>query len=285
MSTLASPKRLILFAGYCAGSDGISPQDVALITELARFGDVHCWYDNTSVPIGSLARLGRAATSVTVQRHGEYDFGSWKYLYLSLGRDFIEGYDELVLTNNSLLIVDSFERLFHFRSERPEEFFSPLLVDEDFAGPTCFIEDYELAFDKFTRSAMYVSAFWNLRRNLVRSSLFRNFICSIQKVQDRIEVSHRYERGFSRSLWRHGISTCTLLPRVYRFVPLYTEDAFMLTQQGLPFIKYKALSQEYYRCQDIVHRYRSLLGTCQPAYRSLIQNAITKHDHMGRSFR
>ena len=125
MSTIVSPKRLILFAGYCASNSVVNLQDVALISELSRYGDVHCWYNNVSMPPGSLAVFEGISTSVMVKQHGEFDFGSWKYLYQSLGRDFVETYDEVVLTNNSILILDKFEGLFTFRSQRPEEFFSP----------------------------------------------------------------------------------------------------------------------------------------------------------------
>ena len=130
---------------------------------------------------------------------------------------------------------------------------------------------------------MYVSVFWSLRRNLVSSHQFRHFINSVKKAKDRLEVSHLYERGYTRSLWRHGVSICTLLPRIYPFVPLYTEDAFMLPHQGLPFIKYKALSQEYYRCPDIENRCRALIGACRPEYRPLLRDAIKKHGPNGWS--
>lgn len=277
MSAQPSPKRLILFAGYNANTGAIRRSDIELIRELSRFGDVHCWYDNKSVADESLSTIREYAASISVGRHEQYDFGSWKFLYQTFTGNQLDAYDELVLTNNSLLLLDKLDYLFAVRSSKAEDFFAPLMLDEDYPGPDAFIEDYENRYDKHTRSVMYASIFWSLRRDLFRSDLFENFINTIQSEDSRLDVCHKYERGFSRRLWRNNVSTATLFPRMFHHVALYTEDAFLLPSLGFPFIKYKALQQDFFDIPDIRARSEALLRRTHADYRGSLKDALNEY--------
>lgn len=267
-------RRLILFAGFCGDAGNVTRSDIEYIRELSRFGEVYCWYDDDSLSTKSKEEIGQIAGGLWHGKHGEYDFGSWKRLFQA--RADIDLYDELILTNNSLIILDKLDRFFDFRTRCTEDFFSPLIVDEHYSGQDVFIDDYEASYDKFERSTMYTSAFWSLRKNLFISSFFENFINSIGAEENRLEVCYKYERGFSRSLWRHNISVATLIPKLFRYVPLYTEDAFLLPSMGFPFIKQKALKQEYYPIPDINSRCSALLQRVNIDYRDIFAEIAAK---------
>lgn len=274
--TSAVPKRIILFAGHKSSKGDLRESDYAYLTHLARHGEVHAWYSNDRLSEADNKRMRSICESVTCIPHDELDFGSWKMIYASLGRDHVEQYDELVLTNNSNLIVRPLDDLFLKRSECEEDFFAPVLLDEDYSGEECFIDDYLNKVDRYSRSLMYCSTFWSLRRTLVKSHVFRHFISSVQRQPSRVEVSHRYERGFSRTLWRHGVGTATFLPRIYRHVPVYTEDAFMLVSMGLPIIKYKALSRSFFEIADVVPRAKALLRMCHPELQPIVREEVSR---------
>ena len=278
MSTPTAPRRLILYAGYSTGSNTIMKSDLEHIQELSRFGDVCCWYDNSEIDKSSISEVEVYAKRFYFGTHGEYDFGSWKFLYQKHTAEELDSYDELVLTNNSILLLDKLDRLFTERSFRNEEFFAPLMLDEDFSGPDLFIQDYEAKYDKFSRSVMYASIFWSLRRELFQSDLFIHFINSIRKEEDRLAVCERYERGFSRRLWRNNVTTTTLLPKIYHHVALYTEDAFLLPSLGLPFIKKKAIQRSFYEIPDIIARGRALLCRTHPDYRDTLSRALLEQN-------
>ena len=280
MNTPTSPRRLILYAGYSTGSKTIVKSDLEHVQELSRFGDVCCWYDNSEIDESSISAVKIYANKFYFGRHGEYDFGSWKYLYQKHSSEELDSYDELVLTNNSILLLDKLDRFFTERSFRDEEFFAPLMLDDNFPGPDLFIQDYEAKYDKYSCNVMYASVFWGLRHKLFQSDLFKHFINSIKKEEDRLVVCKKYERGFSRRLWRNNVTTTTLIPKVYRHSALYTEDAFLLPSLGFPFVKKKALQRTFYDIPDIVARGKALLRRAHPDYRDTLTRALREQNIM-----
>lgn len=260
--------RCIYFAGYAYGGSP-SQIDFELIAELSRFGDVYAWYDNDDLKPEALARLQNLCAGVHAERHGEYDFGSYKRLYMHY-KFLTESYDEFIFTNDSAFPVKTFDALFASRDKDPSPFWCPLLIDQDYTGLDILIDDYFMHLDRFNRNVMYLSSFWCLSKSLYKRAFVRNFFESIKKENTRLAVSENYERGFSRLLWKHGVPCGTFFNRVFLYSCIYNFNATLLVSEGLPFLKKKAVTCEFYLNAHISSQLQSIIRQSDPKFTNLL---------------
>ena len=104
-------RRVCLFAGY--DRDGIvDDYVVAYVRELSRFADVYYLADSP-MEQSELDKLAGITLGAWAVRHGAYDFGSWSMLARDLvGWDVIDGYDELLLVNDSCYLLRPLDEVF-----------------------------------------------------------------------------------------------------------------------------------------------------------------------------
>jgi hypothetical protein len=102
--------RVCLFAAYDA--QGIVDDYVVdYVRELSRFADVYYLADSEMAE-SELAKLDGLTKGAWAQPHGEYDFGSYKRLAERVGWDTLEGYDELLLVNDSCYLLRPLDDVF-----------------------------------------------------------------------------------------------------------------------------------------------------------------------------
>lgn len=275
------PRRLILFAGYSpAGS--VEAHDLNLLAELTRFGEVHALYDNEQLENETQASVGALVASLTTVRHNEYDFGSWKRLITQLGAKTVESFDELVLVNDSVLILGSLEPLFRTLTDSDADFFAPMLIDEDYGGPAVMISDYLHRYPFELNSSMFTSFFWSMRKSVFTHYAFRNLIDMIGPRKDRVKVSHDFERGFSRTIFRQHFAYETYVHKVYPHSAVYTETAFLLASLGFPVIKKKALRPVFYPVRYLDERTELLRSVVQPQFAAGLDVFLAQNDRSRR---
>lgn len=275
-------RRCFLFAAY-SPNNKIDSVDLFHLESLKRFGDVYIYMDNDDFSSDQMERVAMNATHVLSGAHGEYDFGSWKRLILYIGWETLETYDEVIFINNSVMLVGDLTHLVSVATESNAQFFAPVFVDEHYNGPPLNFKDYFILKNVFYESAMFSSFYWVLKNQLIREPFFRDFILGIKQQPTRLDVCYEYERGFTRSLLRHGVSTAVLIDRVFKMSFIYTEDAFRLTQMGLPYLKRKVLSQDYYKIPFLQSRIRGLLQQVSPDVAEILKCQLPKfaNDHEG----
>ena len=165
-------KRICLFAGFHP-KNKISQYVVHYVQALVAFADVYYMAD-CEMPQEQLAKLAPYVKGAWAQRHGKYDFGSWQALIHTLGWDKLANYDECLFVNDS-----AFAPLFPL---------APVFEKAD-AQPA--LGAWALnSFEKY-----YIgSFFFVLRKPVLLSNDFKNFMESIKPQQDVGDVIRTYEK-------------------------------------------------------------------------------------------
>ncbi|MFN3279290.1 MAG: rhamnan synthesis F family protein [Paracoccus hibiscisoli] len=229
--TVPKRRRVAVFASY--SGDGVLPPQVQPYLEgLRPFVDrivVVC--DNT---IGPLRRdaLAKLADHVIAERHGEYDFGSYKRgVAWARQAGWLDEADDLILCNDSCFgPVGSFAPMFERMEAR----------HLDFWGATDSQE-----FHPHLQS-FFVVLGWHV----FQSPVFRNFIEGITKQPNVQQVIMKYEIGLTKTLsdagYTFGAMVENRLKGAHEKDPTYrniSAHPVRAIEMGLPLVKVKALRQ------------------------------------------
>ncbi|WP_196485943.1 rhamnan synthesis F family protein [Burkholderia territorii] len=269
------PNRCFLFAAYYP-DDKVDDFDLYHLQKLAALGDVFYFVDAADFPEMELARVRPYVRFAGFEKHKEYDFGSWKRLISMVGLDELSCYDEIVIVNNSSILVGDLEPYFAAFEQSRARFGAMLLLDEHYNGPVVQLSDYLVNQDVQVASAMFPSSFWIFRREFFVRPFVQNFFETVKPEVDRLEVCYRYERGFSRSVFRHAVEYQVFIDKVFKHSSIYTMDAFELIDLGLPYIKKKLFSQFYYQIDFLDARIKRLIKNAPPAVASLLRAQFGK---------
>ena len=234
-------KRLFLFAFY--DPQGIVGESALRYLEALReLGDIVLATDCDLLP-GEADKLTPLVKSLTVSRHGEYDFGSYKRAYLQAD---LSGYDIVYMVNDSVV--------------GPVCPLEPCLRRMEALGTDAF----SLAIHPSRRSRHLQSWFFGLRPSVFQASWFREFMESVTAVENKVEVCVRYESGLSRLLEAHSVPYAGLYP--LRRKSVYNQVR-RICAKGFPFIKKSAFTRHGGCLGPSV---RKVLGKADPAMKDAI---------------
>jgi len=145
-----------------------------------------------------------------VGKHGEYDFGSYKR-----GFEIMNDADQLIFCNDSCYLVGNLEPLL----ESNNDFFAAITNTNDYAP---HLQSYFVVFN----------------RKVIESSVFKNFMSSITKLDNKKDIIEKYEVGMTQTLSKAGFSFSSFVPEIFKNNPTMTEDYFAkLRPAGFPFLK------------------------------------------------
>lgn len=216
-------KRLFLFAAY--DRDGIIDNTLMhYLTELSKVGDIVFVMDN-DVPANEMRRVRKIPNVLYAHasRHGEYDFGSYKRGYQwADGAGILDDYEWTYLVNDSV-----FGPLWNIRA---------MLEKLESAG-TDFTGIAESDGQDWIKHLM--SWFVGLRREVVTSQLFRDFMASVTPQADKYSVILKYEFRMHQLLVQNGYTYTALIDDAVDC--LYTIPAAGL-YRGVPFLKKLAVT-------------------------------------------
>ena len=235
------PKRLFLFAFY-------DPQGVVGEAALRYLEALHCLGDivlatDCNLQSGEADKLAPLVLSLTANRHGEYDFGSYKRAFLQAD---LSGYDVVYLVNDSIV--------------GPIFPLGPYLCRMEALGTDAF----SLALNPSRKDRHLQSWFIGLRPSVFRSAWFRKFLESVAAVESKEEVCSRYESGLSRLLEAHSVPYAGLYELKGKSV---YNDVWRLSAKGFPFFKKSAFTRHGGSLGPSV---RKVLAKADPAMASAI---------------
>ncbi len=186
-------KRIALFAHY--DRDGIIDDYVTYyLRGLTRVAERILFISDCELRDGEAAKLEGLAELAFAERHGEYDFGSWKRGLAHLNYD-LTGWDELIIANNSCYApVFPFEDVFERMSVVRCDFWSPSA--NQIKGKLDHLSSYFLVF----------------RRAVLKDEDFLSFWKRVGPQPNAAAVIAKYERGLSRLLCEKGYRTGSSLP-------------------------------------------------------------------------
>jgi hypothetical protein len=256
-----TPSRVCLFAAY--DRDGIIDDYVVdYLTELARHADVYYLADGVLEP-GELEKIAGITKGAWSVPHAAYDFGSFSMLARDLvGWDVLDGYDEVILANDSCYLVRPLDEVFARMDTRACDWWSlqatsmehmesyggdddpiPLAeAKERFVGPRQWTDVHYLHLSSY---------FLVYRRPVVSDPGFRFRLDTVSGQRDKMLVVHKYEVGISRYLMDVGFDFDTYIPDLYAFHPLYSRHVFELIERGFPLVKRNYLGENPLHVLDL----------------------------------
>jgi lipopolysaccharide biosynthesis protein len=157
-------KRYVVFAGYNA--DGtIHPYVVTYLKRLNEVSDGVVYITDSPLKLGEESKIKGLTIHNEFQRHGEYDWGSYKRGFLWLkSNGYLRHAKEVVFANDSCYAVRSFKPMFADMDKR---------ADLDFWGAAENIE--------FTTHVQ--SYFFAVRQKMLRLASFYDYLNIVEKKQ------------------------------------------------------------------------------------------------------
>lgn len=182
-----SKKRLFLFAGYNK-SGVIDPALIHYVKSLSEFGDIALVMDS-DCPDSELSKLDKYCLFASGERHGEYDFGSYKRAYQWATENLnISAYDFVYLVNDSVY------------------------------GPLYDMLPYFNEMESFGTDAFGIvknpkpdhphiqSWFIGLRKSVFLTDWFDKFIRSVSKQPSKGLITKIYEHGLSKLITQNNLT-------------------------------------------------------------------------------
>ena len=189
------PKRYVVFAGYNAEGE-LAPYVKRYIKKLNEISDGVVYITDSPLSEKSQQEIAPYVIHGEYQRHGEYDWGSYKrgYEWLKANKK-LENADELIFANDSCYApLQSFHPMFKKMRH----------VGVDFWGNT--------QNQKFTRHLQ--SYFLVFRRPVINSKTFASFMENIQKQPDHSLYITEYEIKLTPLLENLGYKWTSYIPNI-----------------------------------------------------------------------
>ncbi|WP_313138151.1 rhamnan synthesis F family protein [Paracoccus jeotgali] len=229
--TVPKRRRVAVFASY-SGDGTLPPQVEPYLKGLRPFVErivVVC--DNTIGPVRRAALAG-LADHVIAERHGEYDFGSYKRgVAWARQAGWLDEADDLILCNDSCFgPVGSFAPMFERMDAR----------HLDFWGATDSQEIHPHL------QSFFVVLGWHV----FQSATFRNFLDGVTKQPNVQQVIIKYEIGLTKTLSEAGYTFGAMvenrLEGAHEKDPTFrniSAHPLRAIKMGLPLVKVKAVRQ------------------------------------------
>jgi len=195
-------KRAVVFAGY--SPDGKIFNDVfPYLEELKKHSEyIITVYDNDRLLKSDAEKLVEFADGLILERHGEYDFGSYKRGYSLLKeKGILDSVDKLIFCNDSVI----------FQGRSLEPFFKKE-EKKDFYGFTAYKKGIQYNTAEKNIPPHIQSYFLSISKEIYSTEWFDKFMMSITKEPDKNNVIAKYELGISALIKDHGYDLKTFYP-------------------------------------------------------------------------
>lgn len=216
-------KRICLFAGY-SSDEIIEDYVVYLIEKLSLVSDVYYLADN-NLKESEKEKITPYAKGVYGYVHGKYDFGSWQELIYKLGWEKLAEYDELILTNDSII--------------------GPLYNIQILIDKTVLDEEWQVCGinSAYNYNCWHLSSYFlMMKKEVFMSQMFKDYISGIKREESVDKVIEKYEIGFSRLAVEHGYNVKSIVE--------FKKNIYIswrnFIKKGSPFLKKKIFGYELF---------------------------------------
>ena len=238
-------RRLFLLAAYDPQSI-VGESLLLMLRTLSGFGDV-VFVADSILPEDQLAKVSPYVLHAESERHGEYDFGSYKRAFIWCCRNLnLTSYDVMYLVNDSV--------------------FGPLSSPDFILGgmESLDCEAFSLVRNPNARHPHLQSWFIGLRPSVFLSPWFASFLGSVRPMENKESVCIEYEIGFTALLSFNGVTYDSLFK--VRGRGIYN-SVLKLNRIGIPFIKKASFTRH---CGCLGHQLRLVLESCPSAVRDAV---------------
>ena len=164
------------------------------------------------------------------KNHDEKDFGSWK---LGINRIIIKNFDELFLTNDSIIgPLINIEKVLHRMDQKKIDFWGISSAGKD---NLFHLQSYFLCFKK----------------KCFKSKVFKDFFTNIKKLESKGELVQKYEIGLTQILINSGFKCSHFIRHNDKDIFSSTKSYKLYKNNDLPFIKVKVLVSNPVRLPNV----------------------------------
>lgn len=200
-------KRACLFASFTANGK-ISSNTLDYLINLRLFNDYIVYVADSKALPDTIETICKHADCVIINRHEEYDFGSYKRAFEFLNsKGILDKIDSLLICNDSVDFVGSREDL--------KEIFDTASLSDAYAmckatygfGNKIKRHKYE-----WTKNPHLQSYFLILNKNVFRTNYFKSFISSVKHLKNKTQIIKEYEMGLSELLTKNNVKLDSYYP-------------------------------------------------------------------------
>lgn len=286
-------KRIAIFAHFDKHNI-IDPYVIDYLKELKKYCDI-IFVSDGNLEKSETDKLKNLCFDVIYEKHGEYDFGSYKRGYQLIQNKYPEQLnkiDELLFVNDSCYLIGNFKEVFSGMEKNK---------DCDFWGLT---DDYH---DLYKDRSYYIGSYFiSFRKSVFLDKIFIDFINSIKKLINRNEIVSKYEFGLSKMLMANNkkpfaffninkinqsiiddyigysdkiidilnknlnIKYKKILPildrtfNIYSVNYLHSNKFFFLLENGFPLLKRKIIQYNQFKREKLLFLWKELLHQYYP---------------------
>jgi len=215
-------KRIAIFAHFDK-DDIIDDYVIYYLQGLKKVADDIIFVSDCNLPLAETKKLNSICLKIIAQKHGEYDFGSYKRGILE-AKNILNNYDELIIANDSCYgPIFPFENVFRQMEQRKC----------DFWGLTQNKNKYPIHIQSF---------FVVFKKTVFLNSIFTNFFEKIEKEMSKTILIEKYEIGLTQTLIKAGFKKDSFF-KPFRENPMADNNALKLLFRGMPLIKVSLLKE------------------------------------------
>lgn len=241
-------KRVLIFAAY--DKNGKIRDDVIdLLRQFRPFADRILFVADNEADESEQLKLKDIADYVCCRRHGGYDFESYKHGWKTAKSiHWSDDADELIFCNDSCYapvfpLAEMFDKMDG--------------VDCDFWG---IVKSFEI-------QPHLQSYFWAVRKKLLSSDVFENFMNRIEKQSSPRDLIAKYEVPMTGLLEKSGFKTAAYIDWNSSLPP--TAHPVSLLKKRCPFIKRKVFQRTKYSAESVSETLRIVKSVNPKLYREI----------------
>lgn len=223
--------RIIIFAHFDK-NNLIQDYVVYYLSELKKIAEKIIFVSDSDISPKELKKINNIIEHSIVEKHGEYDFGSYKRGFIYAKENgLLNNCEELIFANDSCYApLYPFNNMFTKMSSKPNDFWGATFCDSGLS----------LKNGKYVQAKInhLQSFFVVFKPTVFKSELFCNFIYSITKENTKEEIITKYEVGMSKLLGDNGF-LFDAYSNISKKVPSTHINAYhqAIIEDKLPFLK------------------------------------------------
>jgi lipopolysaccharide biosynthesis protein len=223
-------KRVAIFAHYDKNNI-IDDYVVFYLKKLKEVVDSIIFVSDSKIKQEELDKINNLILDSICQKHGEYDFGSYKRGFFFLKEKYENEFntiDELVLANDSCYCIGDFTQVFQKMS----------YSDCDFWGITQNKDQYPEHIQSY---------FIVFKKKIIISTYLTNFIKNIKKEKSKQDIIENYEVGLTQFLLKNGFKKTSFIEKIYKKNSTISNLLFKeLIPKKVPLIKVQLVTKNPY---------------------------------------
>lgn len=220
-------KRLCVFAHWDRDSI-VDDYVIYYLKELQKVSSTIIFVSDCDLNNDEICKVSDIADYVIAQKHGEYDFGSYKKGFLFAKENNIE-FDELLFVNDSCYgPFYPLKSIFDKMSKKKCDFWGFTASDYGLTREGKLHPD---------RNPHIQSYFIIFRKPVIESNIFNTFINDIKKEDSKADVINNYEIGLSNLLCKNKFKKAVFINKYHYEVAFSTKWKQLIERDGFPFIK------------------------------------------------